>query len=82
MNQNMYSTEPENSLTTENCHTSAKNTEIYCTLYICKKSRKEQHRQHLVTPPYNKHEQKKKWFNAVSKANAIHGFTQQIYFFP
>lgn len=34
MNQNIYSIEPENNLTTEDCHIHGKNIEIYSTLYI------------------------------------------------
>lgn len=34
MNQNIYSIEPENNLTTENCHIHGKNIEIHSTLYI------------------------------------------------
>lgn len=34
MNQNIYSIEPENNLTTENCHVHGKNIEIYSTLSI------------------------------------------------
>lgn len=64
MNQNMYSIEPENNLTTENCHISGKNTEIYSTLHLQKKLKGTI--EHLVTPPYNKHEQKKKKGSSLS----------------
>lgn len=54
MNQNTYCTEPENSLTTENCHFCKKNTEInhslYCFFLLLLQL------QHLVTLPHNKHE--------------------------
>lgn len=39
MDQNMYSIEPENSLTTENSHISGKNTEIYSTSYLQEKQK-------------------------------------------